>query len=186
MSGAPAPALRLSVLDQPPVGAGFPPADSLRASVELAQAAEELGYVRYWTAEHHGSPGFAGCAPEILAAVVLGRTRRMRVGTGGVLLPRYSPAKWPRSSRCRRRSSPAGWTWARAAAAVPPTTIPSGCGRCGYCSAWTAPKPARRRRERAGPTRAAPDVAARRAMRWKTASNTSDITFDGRLSAARQ
>jgi luciferase family oxidoreductase group 1 len=91
MSGAPAP--RLSVLDQSPVGAGFSPADSLRASVELAQAAEELGYVRYWTAEHHGSPGFAGCAPEILAAVLLGRTRRMRVGTGGVLLPRYSPAK---------------------------------------------------------------------------------------------
>ena len=93
MSGAGAPAPRLSVLDQSPVGAGFSPADSLRASVELAQAADELGYVRYWTAEHHGSPGFAGCAPEILAAVLLGHTRRMRVGTGGVLLPRYSPAK---------------------------------------------------------------------------------------------
>ncbi|MFJ9120323.1 LLM class flavin-dependent oxidoreductase [Streptomyces sp. NPDC102394] len=52
-----------------------------------------MGYVCCWTAEHHGSPGFAGCAPEILTAVVLGRTRRMRVGTGGVLLPRYSPAK---------------------------------------------------------------------------------------------
>ncbi|MFF4362157.1 LLM class flavin-dependent oxidoreductase [Streptomyces sp. NPDC001604] len=71
MSGTAAPAPRLSVLDQSPVGAGFPPANSLRESVELAQAAEELGYVRYWTAEHHGSPGFAGCAPEILAAIPL-------------------------------------------------------------------------------------------------------------------
>ncbi|MCD9872525.1 LLM class flavin-dependent oxidoreductase [Streptomyces guryensis] len=62
----------MSVLDQSPVGAGLSPADSLRASVELAQTAEELGHVRYWTAEHHGSPGFAGCAPEILAAILLG------------------------------------------------------------------------------------------------------------------
>ncbi|MEU5711800.1 LLM class flavin-dependent oxidoreductase [Streptomyces flaveolus] len=84
---------RLSVLDQSPVGAGFTPADALRASVDLAQAAEEWGFVRYWVAEHHGSPGFAGSAPEVLAAVLLARTGRMRVGTGGVLLPRYSPVK---------------------------------------------------------------------------------------------
>ncbi|MFE2261033.1 MsnO8 family LLM class oxidoreductase [Streptomyces griseosporeus] len=84
---------RLSVLDQSPVGAGSTPADALAASVDLAQAAEEWGYVRHWVAEHHGSPGFAGSAPEILAAVLLARTRRMRVGTGGVLLPRYSPVK---------------------------------------------------------------------------------------------
>jgi luciferase family oxidoreductase group 1 len=90
---APSTALRLSVLDQSPIGAGFSSADALHASVELAQAAEEWGYVRYWTAEHHGSPGFAGTAPEILAAILLARTRRMRVGTGGVLLPRYPPAK---------------------------------------------------------------------------------------------
>ncbi|MGV9918188.1 MsnO8 family LLM class oxidoreductase [Streptomyces cellulosae] len=89
----PSTAPRLSVLDQSPVGSGFSPADALHSSVELAQAAEELGYVRYWTAEHHGSPGFAGTAPEILAAILLARTRRMRVGTGGVLLPRYPPAK---------------------------------------------------------------------------------------------
>ncbi|MGW3097856.1 LLM class flavin-dependent oxidoreductase [Streptomyces sp. NPDC001102] len=98
-----------------------------------------MGYVRCWTAEHHGSPGFAGCAPEILAAVVLGRTRRIRVGTGGVLLPRYSPAKAAEVFWVPASVSPAGWTWAWAAAAVPPMTVPSGCGRCGYCPAWTAP-----------------------------------------------
>lgn len=54
---------RLSVLDQSPVGADFTPADALRASVDVAQAAEERGFVRYWVAEHHGSPGFAGSAP---------------------------------------------------------------------------------------------------------------------------
>ncbi|MFZ4267250.1 MsnO8 family LLM class oxidoreductase [Streptomyces arboris] len=85
--------MRLSVLDQSPVGEGSSHADALLSSVDLAQAAEEWGFARYWTAEHHGSPGFAGSAPEILAAVLLARTSRMPVGTGGVLLPRYPPAK---------------------------------------------------------------------------------------------
>ncbi|WP_405505778.1 MsnO8 family LLM class oxidoreductase [Streptomyces cyaneofuscatus] len=85
--------MRLSVLDQSPVGEGSSHADALLASVDLAQAAEEWGFARYWTAEHHASPGFAGSAPEILAAVLLARTSRMPVGTGGVLLPRYPPVK---------------------------------------------------------------------------------------------
>lgn len=84
---------RLSVLDQSPVGDGFSAADALRCTVDLAQAAEELGYARIWVAEHHASPGFAGSAPEILAAVLLAHTRRLPIGTGGVLLPRYSPVK---------------------------------------------------------------------------------------------
>ncbi|HET9382792.1 MAG TPA: MsnO8 family LLM class oxidoreductase [Streptomyces sp.] len=90
---APSSTPRLSVLDQSPIGAGFTAADALQASVDLAQAAEEWGYVRHWTAEHHYSPGFAGSAPEVLAAILLARTRRLRVGTGGVLLPRYPPDK---------------------------------------------------------------------------------------------
>ncbi|TDD83191.1 MsnO8 family LLM class oxidoreductase [Actinomadura rubrisoli] len=84
---------QLSVLDQSPVGEGFTHADALRSSVDLAQAAEEWGFVRYWVAEHHGSPGFASTAPEIMAAVLLTRTTRLTVGTGGVLLPLYPPAK---------------------------------------------------------------------------------------------
>jgi luciferase family oxidoreductase group 1 len=85
--------MQLSVLDQSPVGEGFSHADALQSSVELAQAVEECGFARYWAAEHHGSPGFAGSAPEILAAVLLARTTHMPVGTGGVLLPRYPPGK---------------------------------------------------------------------------------------------
>ncbi|MFJ8589460.1 MsnO8 family LLM class oxidoreductase [Streptomyces sp. NPDC093595] len=85
--------VRLSVLDQSPVGEGFTHSDALRASVELAERADALGFTRYWVAEHHHSPGFAGTAPEILAGTLLSRTRRMRIGTGGVLLPRYEPLK---------------------------------------------------------------------------------------------
>ena len=85
--------LRLSVLDQSPVGADHTPADALLASVDLAREAERLGYCRYWVAEHHHSPAFAGSAPEILVAALLGRTTRLRVGSGGVLLPRYHPLK---------------------------------------------------------------------------------------------
>jgi alkanesulfonate monooxygenase SsuD/methylene tetrahydromethanopterin reductase-like flavin-dependent oxidoreductase (luciferase family) len=84
---------RLSILDQSPIGEGSTAADALRASVELAEAADELGVTRYWVAEHHGSPGFAGTAPEILVPILLGATRRMRIGSGGVLLPRYPARK---------------------------------------------------------------------------------------------
>ncbi|WP_327069976.1 MsnO8 family LLM class oxidoreductase [Kitasatospora sp. NBC_01250] len=85
--------LRLSVLDQTPVGEHSSGDLALRSSVELARALDPLGFTRYWTAEHHGSPGFAGTAPEILATALLGATERMRIGTGGVLLPRYPALK---------------------------------------------------------------------------------------------
>ncbi|GAA2745574.1 MULTISPECIES: MsnO8 family LLM class oxidoreductase [Kitasatospora] len=85
--------LRLSVLDQSPIPAGAGPADALRASVDLAREADRLGYHRYWVAEHHHSPSFAGTAPEIMVATLLENTRRLRVGSGGVLLPRYPALK---------------------------------------------------------------------------------------------
>ncbi|WP_078893219.1 LLM class flavin-dependent oxidoreductase [Streptomyces sp. NRRL F-2580] len=93
--------LRLSVLDQTPVGEGHTLDHALRASVDLARVAEDLGYTRYWAAEHHGPPGFASSAPEILAGALLAHTSRMRIGTGDVLLPRYEPAKEPSSGRHR-------------------------------------------------------------------------------------
>ncbi|MFI1651463.1 LLM class flavin-dependent oxidoreductase [Streptomyces avidinii] len=100
--------LRLSVLDQTPVGEDHTPDGALLASVDLARVAEDLGYTRYWVAEHHDSPGFASSAPEILAGALLARTSRMRIGTGGVLLPRYDPAKvaevFPRASGRAARS----------------------------------------------------------------------------------
>lgn len=71
---------------------GAAPADALRGSVQLARDAERLGLERFWAAEHHGSPGFAGSAPSILAAAALAATCRLRVGSGGVLLPRHEPA----------------------------------------------------------------------------------------------
>lgn len=85
--------IRLSILDQSPVSAAGSPARAIRESVDLAAALDGRGFVRYWFAEHHHSGGFAGTAPEILVAAALERTRQLRIGTGGVLLPRYPAAK---------------------------------------------------------------------------------------------
>ncbi len=85
--------MRLSVLDQSPVASGSTAADALGETVALARAAERMGYSRYWLAEHHGSPGLAGLAPEVLAARVAAATSTIRVGAGGVLLSHYSPLK---------------------------------------------------------------------------------------------
>jgi luciferase family oxidoreductase group 1 len=85
--------IRLSVLDQSPVRSGMAPAEALQETLELAEAAERLGYHRYWVAEHHSTPGLAGSSPEVLIGQIAVRTRRMRVGSGGVMLPHYSPLK---------------------------------------------------------------------------------------------
>lgn len=85
--------LRLSVLDQSPIRKGGTPADAVRETLELAQLCDRLGYVRYWLAEHHGSDALAGSTPEVLIARVAGLTQRMRVGSGGVMLPHYSSYK---------------------------------------------------------------------------------------------
>jgi luciferase family oxidoreductase group 1 len=84
---------RLSVLDQSPVLEGSTGAQALRDTVDLAQHAEELGYHRYWLAEHHGGGLVAGPSPEALIGVVAAATERMRIGSGGVMLPHYSPFK---------------------------------------------------------------------------------------------
>jgi luciferase family oxidoreductase group 1 len=83
----------LSVLDQTPIAVGSSPAAALANSIDLARHCEELGYHRYWLAEHHASPALAGSAPEILIAAVAAATQRMRIGSGGVMLPHYSPLK---------------------------------------------------------------------------------------------
>jgi luciferase family oxidoreductase group 1 len=85
--------LKLSVLDQSPIARGHSPAQALHATIELAQAAEALGYHRFWLAEHHNQRGLADPCPEILLGQVAAATKTMRVGTGGVLLPFYSPLK---------------------------------------------------------------------------------------------
>lgn len=83
----------LSLLDKSPVPEGATAAEALQRTVALAQRAEQLGYQRFWVAEHHGNPGLAGSAPEVLAAHILARTSRIRVGSGGVMLQHYSPFK---------------------------------------------------------------------------------------------
>jgi luciferase family oxidoreductase group 1 len=83
----------LSVLDQSPVSEGSTGADALRNSIDLARHTDALGYERYWIAEHHGTPMLASAAPEILIAEIAAATSRIRVGSGGVMLPHYSPLK---------------------------------------------------------------------------------------------
>ena len=84
---------RLSVLDQSPIAAGTSAADALRNTLDLARLCDQLGYQRYWLAEHHASPSLAGVAPEALIGPVALATHRIRVGSGGIMLPHYSPFK---------------------------------------------------------------------------------------------
>lgn len=89
----PAMSYRLSLLDKSPLAPGHDAAAAMAATVDLARLADELGYHRFWLAEHHASDQLAGVAPEVLAAHLLARTRRIRVGSGGVMLQHYSPYK---------------------------------------------------------------------------------------------
>ena len=81
----------LSVLDLFPVGPGIPPSEVIRRSVDIARVAEELGFVRYWVAEHHNMPGIATSAPEVLIGHVASATRTIRVGAGGMMVPNHVP-----------------------------------------------------------------------------------------------
>jgi luciferase family oxidoreductase group 1 len=81
--------LPLSVLDLAPVPTGASPADALRATVDLARHAERLGFRRFWVAEHHNMPGVASSAPPVLVGQIAAVTSRIRVGSGGVMLPNH-------------------------------------------------------------------------------------------------
>ncbi len=84
---------RLSVLDQSPISEGFTAGDALRNSIELARLADRLGFYRYWVAEHHGTPSLACTSPEVLIGPIASATTHLRVGSGGIMLPHYSPLK---------------------------------------------------------------------------------------------
>jgi len=84
---------RISILDKSPVAENETAADALSRTLSLAQQAETLGYHRFWIAEHHNTPQLASPSPELLIAWILGQTRRIRVGSGGVMLQHYSPYK---------------------------------------------------------------------------------------------
>jgi luciferase family oxidoreductase group 1 len=83
--------VRLSILDLAPVAKGQSASESFKASVALAQQAEELGYHRVWYAEHHNMPSIASSATSVLIAHVGAQTRSIRLGSGGVMLPNHSP-----------------------------------------------------------------------------------------------
>ncbi|MBB6669660.1 LLM class flavin-dependent oxidoreductase [Cohnella nanjingensis] len=85
--------LKLGILDQSPVLTGEGAAEALRHTLALAQGADRLGYTRFWVSEHHNAKGLAGSSPEVLLAAIGAHTSRIRIGSGGVLLPHYSPYK---------------------------------------------------------------------------------------------
>jgi luciferase family oxidoreductase group 1 len=92
MDNAPTP-FEVSVLDQSPIAEGSSGAQALHNTIDLARLADGLGYTRYWVAEHHGGPMLAGPSPEALIGPIAAATSRIRVGSGGVMLPHYSPFK---------------------------------------------------------------------------------------------
>jgi luciferase family oxidoreductase group 1 len=83
--------LRLSILDHTPVSSGSTLGEAFWHSTRLAELAEQVGYERYWAAEHHNMPWLASSSPAVLVAHVAARTTSLRVGSGGVMLPNYSP-----------------------------------------------------------------------------------------------
>jgi luciferase family oxidoreductase group 1 len=83
----------VSVLDQSPISEGSTGADALANTIDLARLADQLGYNRYWVAEHHGGPMLASASPEALIGPIASATAHIRVGSGGVMLPHYSPFK---------------------------------------------------------------------------------------------
>ncbi len=83
--------LSLSVLDLIPVRSNQRSADAIAASVSLARRADELGFTRYWVAEHHNMPAVASTNPAVLIGILAANTQRIRVGSGGVMLPNHSP-----------------------------------------------------------------------------------------------
>jgi luciferase family oxidoreductase group 1 len=85
--------VRLSVLDQSPVSEGSTGAQALANTLDLARRTDALGYHRYWVAEHHGGGMLAGPSPEALIGPIAAATEHLRVGSGGVMLPHYSPFK---------------------------------------------------------------------------------------------
>jgi luciferase family oxidoreductase group 1 len=85
--------MQLSILDQSTIASGRGADDAIRETLALARDAEAWGYRRYWLAEHHNSDAHAGAAPEMLVAAIAATTRRIRIGTAGVMLPHYSALK---------------------------------------------------------------------------------------------
>lgn len=85
--------MKMSILDQSPVKQGGSAEQALAETLELARLGDSLGYHRFWVSEHHSTAAYAGSAPEVLLAAIGAQTSRIRLGTGGIMLPHYSPFK---------------------------------------------------------------------------------------------
>ncbi|TVT29018.1 LLM class flavin-dependent oxidoreductase [Salinicoccus cyprini] len=85
--------MKLGILDQMPKPKGRTAEETAAHTIEMAQLAEALGYGRYWFAEHHATRGMVSSAPEIMMAAAASRTKKIKVGSGGILLPQYSAFK---------------------------------------------------------------------------------------------
>jgi luciferase family oxidoreductase group 1 len=85
--------LKISVLDQTPIRKGSNPQEALQETIELAKLADSKGFTRYWLSEHHNTTSLAGAAPEILIARLAAETNRIRLGSGGIMLPNHSSLK---------------------------------------------------------------------------------------------
>ncbi|PEE37644.1 LLM class flavin-dependent oxidoreductase [Bacillus pseudomycoides] len=85
--------IKLSVLDQSPISDGSTATAAFSNTVTLAQEVEKLGFTRFWVSEHHNSVSLAGSSPEVLISHIAAKTNRIRVGSGGVMLPHYSSYK---------------------------------------------------------------------------------------------
>jgi luciferase family oxidoreductase group 1 len=96
----------LSILDQSPIVHGATPRDAIEATIALAKRADQLGYHRYWCAEHHGLPSVADPSPEVLLGRLTGETSRIRLGSGGIMLPHYSAFKVAESFRMLEALAP--------------------------------------------------------------------------------
>lgn len=85
--------MKLSILDQVPVAKGSSSTEALHRSIQLAQLGDELGFERMWLAEHHNTMALASSAPEVTVAYLAAKTKRIRLGTGGIMMMHYSPYK---------------------------------------------------------------------------------------------
>jgi luciferase family oxidoreductase group 1 len=85
--------MKLSILDQSPVRKGGSASEALRQTIAVAQLADRRGFTRFWVSEHHNSTAIAGSAPEVLMVKLADETQRIRVGSGGVMLPNHSALK---------------------------------------------------------------------------------------------
>src|SRR5699024_7757134 len=83
--------MKLSILDQSPISTGKTSRNALNASVDLARLGDELGYTRYWIAEHHDVSGLACTSPDAMLSIIGAQTEQIRIGAGAALLPHYKP-----------------------------------------------------------------------------------------------